>query len=158
MQQILLISIAILIVTVSAFRPINSKFLKLATRINMSSEPPANDPALEAIKAKYRSNPNYNPLTDPEAAPIIENLIPSEVRDFTNALERFRIALEDATSGPDAVGDIDESSKQFDKKDLISSPQSKWFKEGRPNEDYSQSKADEAIEKLKKKYPEVPFK
>ena len=118
-----------------------------------------NDP-LGAIKARMASDPNYDPLKDPEALRQIEALIPSELRDLSNAFARLEVAFKDATSGVDAVDNLDKRAADFpNKTELISSPQSNWFKSGLPADDapFSSKKKDEAFEKLRKDYPEVPY-
>lgn len=113
----------------------------------------------DALRAKYQSNPNYNPMADPEAQAMLENLIPNEFRDLNNAIERLRVALTDATTGPDAIENIDTVLSQFTKEELISSPQSQWFRDGRPEpeEPFSEAKLDELTEKAKREYPQVPM-
>jgi len=113
----------------------------------------------DVLRAKYQANPNYDPMADPEAQAVLENLIPTEFRDMTNAIERLRVALVDATTGTDAIEDIDNVLSQFNKDELISSPQSKWFSEGRKDPDvpFSQEKLDELTEQAKKQYPAVPM-
>jgi hypothetical protein len=116
------------------------------------------DDPMAAVRAKM-ADPNYDPMKDPEALRQIENMIPSELRDISNSLARLEVSFKDATSGPDAVDNLDSRAKDFpNKSELISSPQSKWFKDGQPTDEvpFSQSKKDELFNKLRKEYPEVP--
>ena len=118
------------------------------------------DDPMDAIKAKMASDPNYDPMKDPEALRMIESKIPSEMRDISNALSRLEVSFKDATTGTDAVDDLDARAVDFpNKAELISSPQSKWFKNSMPVDEvaFSSKKKDELFEKLKKAYPEVPL-
>lgn len=150
-------AISVLIILVlqyaSAFRafisPKRSTFLSL----RMAEDPMA------AIKAKMAADPNYDPMKDPEAVSKIESMIPAELRDLSNAIARLEVAFKDSTSGADAVDDLDKRSADFpNKNDLISSPNSKWFKSGQPADDvpFSSSKKEAAFDKLRQEYPEVP--
>jgi hypothetical protein len=154
------VALCLFLVSVSAFRPI----LRSSSSVLRMSEAPtdANEAQWDILRKKYQANPNYNPMNDPEAAPILENLIPNEFRELKNALQRLRVAFVDASTAPkDADGtpgeafDLDKMAAQFDKKELIQSPQSKWIKEGMQDVDYSASKAEELLEELKKKYPQA---
>lgn len=116
----------------------------------------ASDP-LGPIRAKMAADPNYNPMADPQAMSVIESLIPAEMREFPNSMERVKVAFKDATSGADSVTNLDSTAETFaNKQELISSPQSQWFKSGMPNSDYSKDKADELLKKLKSEFPDVP--
>ena len=118
----------------------------------------AEDP-MAAIKAKMAADPNYDPMKDPEAISKIESMIPSELRDLSNAVARLEVAFKDATTGVDAVDNLDKRAAEFpNKNELISSPNSQWFKAGQPadNVPFSSSKKDAAFEKLRQEYPEVP--
>ena len=55
---------------------------------------------------------------------------------------------------------MDAATQGFERKDLISSPQSEWFKGGYPSdsEAFSESKKDEYKKAVKSKYPNVPEK
>lgn len=119
---------------------------------------PSVDPALEAIRAKYKANPNYNALTDPEAQPFLDSLIPNEFRDFNNAIERVRVAIKDAYEGPDKVNDAEKVFSSLDLNNLISSPNSKFFKNNRPQPSpaHSEARASEALKNLIAKYPDLP--
>ena len=125
------------------------------------------DARMDAIRAKYQADPNYNPMNDPEAAELMESIIPSDMKDFPNAIERVRVAFADAAS---AVDDIDEAAAKFpNRKDLISSPQSKMFSdlmsgvETKSDDDdeeqgeVSEEEMDELIKKLQEEYPDIPF-
>eukprot|EP01035_Chromulina_nebulosa_P018052 gene18052-23697_t len=112
---------------------------------------------LDAIRAKMQSNPNYNPLSDPEAAQVIENLIPAEFRDVLNAIERLRVAVKDGTTGPDAATDLDKDSKSFNFNDLISTPNSQFFKKGRQVDGkFDPALIEELKADLRKAYPDIP--
>ena len=105
-------------------------------------------------------DPNYDPMKDPDAIRQIENMIPTDLRDISNAIARLQVAFKDSTSGTEAVDDLDARAKEFpNKRELISSPQSKWFKETNPTEDkpFSSARLQELQDKLRKEYPEVPL-
>jgi len=58
--------------------------------------------------------------------------------------------------GTDAVTDLDVAAAQFaNKKELISSPNSKWVQAGFPDENPDEKLIRELEEKLKSEYPEV---
>lgn len=114
---------------------------------------------MAAIRAKMAANPNYNPMTDPEAAGSLEAMIPTEYRDVLNALERFRVALVDADQGPESLKAIDDAARSMNINEIISSPTSKWIKDGRPKPDvpFSESTAAGLVEKVKAEFPQVPY-
>ena len=59
-------------------------------------------------------------------------------------------------SGVDAVADLDVAAGQFaNKKELISSPNSKWVQSGFPDEDADEKLLKELEDKLKSQHPEV---
>eukprot|EP01041_Mallomonas_annulata_P007828 gene7828-16008_t len=117
-----------------------------------------NDDALKAIREKMAADPSYNPMSDPQAVQIIESMIPDTMRELPNAIERVNVAFKDATTGQDAVGDVDTLSSVMSKEDAISSPQSKWFKEKFPEDTpaYSESQKDDLLKKARAKFPDVP--
>lgn len=156
----------ILLVALSCLLAINAfTFPRFRIPVKSTLYASSGDP-LDAIRAKMASDPSYNPMQDQQAMQILESKIPSEVRDVSNAVERLRVAIKDATEGTDAINDLDGSAAKFGGQGeggagLISSPQSAWFKEGQPNEkdgSFSQSRKDELMAKLKSAYPEVPLK
>ena len=112
--------------------------------------------ALKAIRAKIAANPNYNPMTDPEASSLIEALIPSEFKEVPNAIARARVAFQDTMEGKDGISDVDSIFSSVPAKDAISSPQSKWFKGGMVDDsgpDEDESEMDSLLAELEKKYP-----
>ena len=111
---------------------------------------------MKAIRAKIAANPNYNPMTDPEASSLIEALIPSEFKEVPNAIARARVAFQDTMEGKDGVSDVDSIFSSVPAKDAISSPQSKWFKGGMVDDsgpDEDESEMDSLLAELEKKYP-----
>jgi hypothetical protein len=124
----------------------------------------ASDP-MAAIRAKMASDPNYDPMRDPQAMQQLESMIPQEMREFANAIERLKVAFTDATTGADAVtlDDINsrfgEIAKKSQVSELISSPQSEWFKTGAPTPtDFDAGKLKRLAEDAQKEHPEVPLK
>ena len=127
-------------------------------QLNMVDVEGASDP-LDAIRAKVANDPSYNPMNDPEAMGLLESMLPEEMKEFPNALERLKVALQDATTGADSVSDIDKFAADIgNKKELISSPTSQWFKDGMPESGAKadQTKLKDLAEKLKAKYPDIP--
>lgn len=117
---------------------------------------PADDP-LAAIRAKMQENPNYNPLTDPEAAAALETLVPDHMKEIPNAIERLKAAFQDATTGANAIADLDAVAAGItNKRDLISSPQSDLFsRENKKGPDPTE--VQRLIDKLRQQYPEIPY-
>ena len=113
------------------------------------------DPIAE-LRKKMQSDPNFDPSKDPRMMEALESMIPQELRDMPMAVERLIVAFKDATSGVDAVTNIDEAAKMFGSESLISSPQSKWFQGGAQDETYSESSKKDLLQKLKAAHPEVP--
>ena len=97
---------------------------------------------LEAIKNKMESDPSYDPLKDPQAMQALESMIPTEMREFANAVERLKVTFDDATTGQNPIEDLDSlSSIQGDTalNMLLSSPTSEWFKAGAPDEPHNEA-------------------
>lgn len=116
------------------------------------------DDPLEELKKKMKADPNFDPTKDPRMMEALESTIPKELRDMPMAVERLIVAFKDATSGVDAVDNIDDAAKMFGTENLISSPQSKWFQGGSKDEDgYSESNKKDLLQKLKAAHPEVPM-
>jgi hypothetical protein len=112
---------------------------------------------LEAIRAKMKADPSYDPMKDPEAMRVLESKLPPQFREFPNAIQRLRVAITDATTGVEAVDNLDARAADFpDKKELISSPQSEWFQSGLPTAEFNAKEKAELLEKLKKSHPNVP--
>jgi hypothetical protein len=87
------------------------------------------DAALEALKAKMAADPNFDPMKDPQSLQLIESLIPDNMRELSNSIARLEVAYKDATGSESEDLDIDASAVEFtNKKDLISSPSSQYFK------------------------------
>lgn len=114
--------------------------------------------AIDAIRAKMQADPNYNPMTDPSAAAALESLVPDYLKEIPNAIERLNVAFKDATSGADAISDIDSVAASFsNKRDLISSPQSDFFTQGMKTEgSVDEGEVEKLLQRLKQQYPEVP--
>lgn len=131
--------------------------LRQPNHLFMSSPDP-----MDEIRQKMASDPNYNPMQDPQAQAALEAMIPSEMKELPNALERLRIAMKDATTGASAVTDLNKVASEYKgpKTDLISSPQSEWMKGGMPNDNpaFSDSRKKELLGKIKSAFPEIPTK
>ena len=126
-------------------------------QLNMS-DMPGGDP-LEAIKAKMAADPSYNPMSDPQAMQVLESMIPQEMKDLPNAVERLKVSFTDATTGQDAIEDLDKLASDFqgDKKTLLQSPSSQFFTGGMPKpEDFDENTKADLFKKLREEYPDVP--
>lgn len=152
MLFIVVIALAVSISTAFVARPVQYRFNGF---ISMSS---AEDP-LDAIRAKVAADPSYNPMQDPQAMQALQDSLPQELKDVPTAIQRLKVAFEDATGGVDKIGDLDSALNDINLKDLISSPTSKWLREGMPKDDppFSKSRLNELKEELSQKYPQVPF-
>lgn len=144
---------------VSAFRPHVLRFSVASknTLLHMS-DGQGTDP-LEAIRVKMAADPSYNPMSDPEAMQVLESMIPQEMKDLPNAVERLKVAFTDATTGVDAIENIDTVAKDFDgdKASLLSSPSSKFFTSGQTAPtDFSENEKADLFKKLREEYPDVP--
>jgi hypothetical protein len=123
----------------------------------------SNDP-MDAIRAKMASDPNYDPMKDPQAMQQLEAMIPQEMREFANAIERLKVAFTDATTGNESIEDLDSRLETIAKGlkggDLISSPQSDFFRNGMPedNPPFDAAKLKELAEEARRDHPEVPLK
>jgi hypothetical protein len=110
----------------AAFRPVLTSSRRAVSALHMS------DP-MDAIRARMASDPSYDPMKDPQAMQQLESMIPTEMREFANSVERLKVSFTDATTGTnplsdlDALGSIQASTKVSD---LLSAPTSQWFKEG----------------------------
>ena len=110
----------------AAFRPVLTSSRRAVSALHMS------DP-MDAIRARMASDPSYDPMKDPQAMQQLESMIPTEMREFANSVERLKVSFTDATTGTnplsdlDALGSIQASTKASD---LLSAPTSQWFKEG----------------------------
>lgn len=150
-----LIFLVLMLASANAFIAPALRFSR-PVRLHMSSPDPMSE-----IRAKMAADPNYNPLQDPQAMQVLESQIPAELKELPNALERLRVAFKDATSGPNAVPDLNAAAASWTgpKTDLISSPTSDWMKNNMPNENPSfdeQTKKD-LYEKVKSANPDVPL-
>ena len=122
------------------------------------SEVPGGDP-LEAIKAKMAADPSYNPMSDPQAMQVLESMIPQEMKDLPNAVERLKVSFTDATTGQDAIEDLDQVASGFegDKKSLLQSPSSSFFSGGMESPDgFDENEKANLFKKLREDYPDVP--
>ena len=154
---IVMVTVCILIVS-NAFQLIRNPRMLKRMVLPMSDAAGA-DAAVEAIRAKMAADPNYNPMADPQAMQVIDSLIPATMREFPNAIDRLKVAFQDATTGADAVSDLDAAAATFsNKQELISSPQSKWIKNGMQSTDFSKSRLDELYSKVRQEFPDVPEK
>lgn len=146
----------LIIQNVSAFRvPMSSRIMSVS-RTSLAATPEGN-PALEAIKAKMAADPNYDPMKDPEAMSTIESMIPDSLRELSGSLARLEVAFKDADAnleGTDAT--LNKAAEGFvNKKELVSSPNSQWFKDGLPAASFDSAKKEELEKALASKYPEV---
>ena len=154
-MKFLLAIVFVMFTLVSAFAPSGMGVRVMQQRLKMSSPDP-----LEEIRAKMKSQPGYNPMQDPQAMQVLEGMIPAELKEIPNAVERLKVAMKDATTGANAVPDLDKVASDFKgpKKDLISAPTSQWMKDGMGNDNpsFSASKKADLKAKVKAAFPEVP--
>lgn len=94
----------------------------------------ANEELFKNIAAKMSADPNYNPMADPQAMQVLDSIIPQNVKDVGTAIERLKVAFKDATEGPDAkpLSELSDLATKMANKEILSSPTSKWFREGSP--------------------------
>ena len=88
---------------------------------------------------------------------LIESLIPESMRQLSGAIARLEVAFKDAASdAPEGKLDqLNEFAKDFGLKDLISSPNSKWFKGGMPAKTPNPERKARAEANLLEANPEV---
>ncbi len=157
-RAILVVVLGMLCATVSrAFRPVTSRVSVAQSGFSLQMSDGA-DP-LEAIRAKMASDPSYNPMSDPQAMQVLESMIPQEMKDLPNAVERLKVSFTDATTGQDAIEDINAVAKEFEgeKNNLLSSPSSKFFTSGMPAPtDFDENEKASLFKKLREDYPDVP--
>ena len=150
-----IVVMAALVMSSNAFSVLkSSSFLRMKS-LKMSDADP-----FAAIKARMASDPNFDPLKDPESMKQLESMVPSEMREFSNAIERLNVSFKDAATGNDDLEALDEVAKiapQFTSKELLSSPNSAWFKAGAPDETYDENKLKDLLRDVQKEYPEVPM-
>ena len=149
---------------VASFRPmINRRMVTITTTssLHMSSvEEVGDSDPLEAIKNKIASDPSYDPLKDPQAMQALESMIPTEMREFANAVERLKVTFDDATTGQNPIEDLDSLKVQQDDTALnvlLSSPTSEWFKGGAPDETVNEDELKDALRDVQKEYPDIPM-
>jgi hypothetical protein len=98
--------------------------------LTSEEEEKMNDPYWPTMIEKMKDK-NYDPLTDPEATAIIEGMVSPEIRELPNAIDRLMVAFTDATTGAEAVEDLDAAAATFPPEELWSSaPSSDWGKSG----------------------------
>ena len=97
----------------------------------------------------------YNFPLRMSSTPQDEESIPSTVSDLPLAIERLAVAFKDSTTGPQAVEDLDQSAKMFPNEKFISSPQSKWFQQNSPDENYSEETKAKLLQSLQAAYPGI---
>lgn len=112
---------------------------------------------LDRFKAKRAADPNYDPLNDPEFMQSLESLVPDELREVYNAMNRLQTAVTEANSRAEGMDDYDQRVSALNKLDLVSSPQSEWFKSGMPTEMPNEETLQKLREEMKAKYPQIPF-
>jgi hypothetical protein len=135
---------------IAPFRTGSLHVLKAATG-------PSED-ALKSIRDKIAANPSYNPMSDPQAMQVLESMIPDKMKEVPNAIERLKVSIKDATTGKEAVSDLNSLATLMPKEEAISSPRSNWFKNKFPEdkEAFSKSKQQDLLRDAKSKYPDVP--
>lgn len=148
--------LAVLVSAISAFRVSRMSVSSISSRVSLRMS--TADP-MDEIRAKMEADPSYNPMSDPQAMQVLEGMLPDELKEIPNAIDRMRVALQNAMTGADAVNDIDAAAAGFtNKQDLISTPTSAWMKAGMPNDNpaFSETLKAEFFEKVRQENPDVP--
>ena len=57
---------------------------------------------------------------------VLEQQVPIELREASNAIERMKVAIKDASEGTEAVENLDAAASKYTTAELISSPTSEW--------------------------------
>ena len=125
----------------------------------MSDAP--SDP-MDAIRARMAQDPSYDPLKDPQAMQQLESMIPTEYREFGNAMERLKVAFADASSGVDGLEDLDSLAAiaiNTTVGQLLSSPQSKFFQSGAADDEvpFDENKLKDLLADVQRDFPDVPM-
>jgi hypothetical protein len=114
----------------------------------------AEDP-LKDLRERMASDPSFDPRSDPRMMEALESVLPESLREMPLALERLNVAFKNAMTGTEAVENLDESVKMFKDEKFISSPQSKWFREGAVTETFSETTKKNLLQSLQQQHPEV---
>lgn len=111
----------------------SSRYIKSPSLKMSDAESNQGPDVWEPIRRRMKEDPSYDPLKDPEAMQQMQNALPTEFREFGNAMERLKVAFADAKGGVDGLDDLDVLAKTaaaLPVSERLSSPQSKFFKEG----------------------------
>ncbi len=151
----IIICLLVALTAVAAFRPvIASSRRSVALRMSDGADP------MDAIRSRMAQDPNYDPMKDPQAMQALEGMIPNEMREFANAIERLKVAFTDATTGQNPIDDLDSLStvaQSVKGADLISSPTSQWFKDGAIDEGYDEVKLKDYMRDVQNEFPDAPM-
>eukprot|EP01031_Cornospumella_fuschlensis_P037762 gene37762-45876_t len=112
---------------------------------------------MDAIRAKMKADPNYDPMKDPEAMRALDSMIPDQLREFGNAVAKLKVALADSITGVEGVKDLNRRVAGMEKKGALSAPTSEWFKAGMPKPTVDQAAKQRAKEEIKRRYPQAPI-
>ena len=154
----LLVTVAALSANAFMIPAFRSKYISTSS-LRMSDAPV--DP-MEAIRARMAQDPSYEPLKDPATMQQLESMIPSEYREFANAMERLKVAFADAQGGVDGLEDLDSlAAIAINTKvgELLSSPQSKFFQGGAADEEipFDEEKLRDLLADVQRDFPDVPM-
>lgn len=127
---------------------------KQQSNILKMSDAAEEDP-FKDLREKMASDPNFDPSSDPKFMEALEATLPESLREMPIAIERLNVSFKNAISGTDSVENLDEAVKVFKDEKFISSPQSKWFQAGSPDESFSESTKKSLFNSLSQKHPEV---
>mmetsp|Transcript_15394 Transcript_15394/g.14759 ORF Transcript_15394/g.14759 Transcript_15394/m.14759 type:complete len:162 (-) Transcript_15394:231-716(-) len=155
-----LLVVVMMVISTNAFMVPSFRSIYKMKSLKMSDEG-GPDP-MQAIRDRMAQDPSFDPLQDPQTMQELENMIPGEYREFANAMERLKVAFDDATAGVDGLENLDDlASVAADTKiaELLSSPQSKYFQDGAQDEQipFDGEATKDLLADVQRDFPEVPM-
>lgn len=113
-----------------------------------------NDPIATASE-KMKSDPNYNPLKDPEVLKVLQSKMPESLKGITMSLEKIKASLAEDLEGNDPIPNIEEMLGKIDKSTLAKGINSSWLNEEVSDVEAKEKEADALLQELKNEYPFV---